>query len=705
MQLLFQQVHLFNVRKIHFMCCWLLAVFSALSSYAQLQENNWFFGFGNHVEFQAGVPVVSPMNDFYATEGSATISTADGDLRFYTDGLRVYDRFGNLMTGSNVLYGSDSSTQNALIIPFPGDTEERFYYVFTVPAQVNFYQNFSHSGLEYVVVDMAQNGGLGSVVQASQELLPMIEEKIHATWHTNNRDVWLVVHSAESNAFYSFLINCEGIQDPVVSETGQGRTQGLDFGSARGTLKLSPNSERIAVVHSNLTEDGYLDEAVIEVGSFNATNGNIVIEDEKVLGPNFMHESYSCEFSPNSNVLYWSVLGGGTLRQFDLLAPDFAASMVELGAAFGEYWASLTLGPDGRIYGARSNGNPFLGVVEFPDVVGTGCDMDVEGVPLQALNSLGISNCWMFPFPEQVIPEDETVDRTLCEGEEIVLSAEDLPGEYLWSTGETTSSILISAGGEYEVQINDGCFEFLRTFFVMEIEKPTLNLSQSQEFSCEGDTLFVTVETSALEWEWLNGTQQVDTFFVSQTETIITLFDDVCLWEEPFTFTFQQRPEAPIEETYSFCENTTFQLPIIEEEGTTFLWSDGETDTLFETEIEGAHWLEITNSCGTERIDFDLITTFCSCEVFIPNAFTPDLNDLNEIFRPVSECPFTEYSFTIFNRWGEVVFSSTLPEAAWNGSVRGGAYYVNEGVYTYVLRYGLPNGNREEVYGSVVVLR
>jgi len=198
MQLLNVQEHLINVKNLQIICMLFFMTFGRAFKLRPIsREQLDFSAFGNHLEFQAGIPVVSPPNDFYATEGSATMSTAAGALQFYTDGVSIFDRFSNLMIGSNVLHGSDSSTQNALIVPFPGDTAEQFYYVFTVPAQVDFYQNFDHSGLEYVVVDMAANGGLGSVVQASQELVPMIEEKIHATWHTNNRDVWLVVHGAE----------------------------------------------------------------------------------------------------------------------------------------------------------------------------------------------------------------------------------------------------------------------------------------------------------------------------------------------------------------------------------------------------------------------------------------------------------------------------------------------------------------------------
>lgn len=76
---------------------------------AQSQENNWLFGFWNHVEFENGtIPIVYPEDPIYATEGSASISNAAGQLQFYTNGLLVFDRLGGVMPGPNTLYGNDS---------------------------------------------------------------------------------------------------------------------------------------------------------------------------------------------------------------------------------------------------------------------------------------------------------------------------------------------------------------------------------------------------------------------------------------------------------------------------------------------------------------------------------------------------------------------------------------------------------------------
>ncbi|MDG1262291.1 MAG: gliding motility-associated C-terminal domain-containing protein [Flavobacteriales bacterium] len=319
------------------------------------------------------------------------------------------------------------------------------------------------------------------------------------------------------------------------------------------------------------------------------------------------------------------------------------------------------------------------------------------------LNSLGIPNNWMYPFPEQQIPEDESIALDLCEEDQLTLSAEDMAGNYIWNTGTTTATEEIFEGGTYWVQVNDGCFEAQRTFEVTEIEKPFLEITTRDDYVCEGDTVFVEVTTAA-EWEWENGSSIPDTLFTTNVTTYLTLFEEQCMWQEDFLFEFQQRPTVELEEQFTFCEEETFLFEVDPTQGTTLIWSDGESDWIFESAQEGSHWVEITNSCGTERLDFETVSTFCTCDVFIPNAFTPDLNDLNENFKPVSTCPFVDYSFLIFNRWGEVIFETADPSDAWNGNVSGGKHYAQDEVYTYVLRYGLPNGDREEVYGSVIIL-
>lgn len=93
--------------------------------------------------------------------------------------------------------------------------------------------------------------------------------------------------------------------------------------------------------------------------------------------------------------------------------------------------------------------------------------------------------------------------------------------------------------------------------------------------------------------------------------------------------------------------------------------------------------------------------------VYVPNAFTPDDDGLNEAFRPIlSGATVNHYRFTIVNRWGEVVFESTDPSEAWPGNMRGGDHYVQTGAYVWLLEVGTEeNRIREQFTGHVTVVR
>ena len=96
--------------------------------------------------------------------------------------------------------------------------------------------------------------------------------------------------------------------------------------------------------------------------------------------------------------------------------------------------------------------------------------------------------------------------------------------------------------------------------------------------------------------------------------------------------------------------------------------------------------------------------------LFIPNAFTPDNDGVNDSFLPLGE-GFTadQYRFTVLNRWGEVVFDTTNPEIPWvgqNASDGGGNHFVPDGVYMYtVTALGSHDLSSSTFRGFVTVVR
>jgi gliding motility-associated-like protein len=95
---------------------------------------------------------------------------------------------------------------------------------------------------------------------------------------------------------------------------------------------------------------------------------------------------------------------------------------------------------------------------------------------------------------------------------------------------------------------------------------------------------------------------------------------------------------------------------------------------------------------------------------FVPNTFTPDNDDYNDMFKPVFYSGFDPYDFSllIFNRWGETVFESYNAESGWDGSygANNEIKVVQEGTYTWVIRYReTENKGVRKVTGHVNVIR
>jgi gliding motility-associated-like protein len=86
--------------------------------------------------------------------------------------------------------------------------------------------------------------------------------------------------------------------------------------------------------------------------------------------------------------------------------------------------------------------------------------------------------------------------------------------------------------------------------------------------------------------------------------------------------------------------------------------------------------------------------------VFIPNAFNPNsVYEENRTFRPVISF-VTNYNLIIYNRWGQVVFSSGDPFQGWDGKARNGQL-MPKGTYVYYLKYTSQNKKKIEKSGQI----
>jgi gliding motility-associated-like protein len=71
--------------------------------------------------------------------------------------------------------------------------------------------------------------------------------------------------------------------------------------------------------------------------------------------------------------------------------------------------------------------------------------------------------------------------------------------------------------------------------------------------------------------------------------------------------------------------------------------------------------------------------------IYIPNTFIPDQNNRNELFIPVTDFDVVAWEFSIYNRWGELIFQTNDPKQAWDGQLNG--VMCQDGLYSYKLKF------------------
>ena len=355
----------------------LISVFaSCLSASAQHEADKWFFGSGAALDFSSGSPVVisSPM---YTSEGCASVSSATGKLRFFTNGVDVYDSTKTIMPNGTGLMGDISSTQSALVVPSPSSGSQ--YYIFTTAAD-------GGGDFRYSIVDMTLHGGLGDVVTTSKNVFlnDSTTEKIAAIKDPVG-NYWIVTHIWGNNAFYAYHLTPTGIAAPVVTYIGTVHNTTM-IQNTYGQLKFNMCGDKLVLAI------GY--QNTIDIFDFDQASG-IVSSPISMAMPDHV---YGVEFSKNSDLLYASCYDvSGTLVQFDIssgVLSTIMASRTPLSITSDLY--GLQMGPDGKIYVARSFGTNFLGVINAPSTHGFGCSFSDTGVDLDP-SSMGVNGALDLP--------------------------------------------------------------------------------------------------------------------------------------------------------------------------------------------------------------------------------------------------------------------------------------------------------------------
>lgn len=113
--------------------------------------------------------------------------------------------------------------------------------------------------------------------------------------------------------------------------------------------------------------------------------------------------------------------------------------------------------------------------------------------------------------------------------------------------------------------------------------------------------------------------------------------------------------------------------------------------------------LTVTDSNGCKDSVYGRIFVFGPLKLFIPNAFSPERNGINDRFEAVSNIPLMHTDMKIYNRWGEQMYMSSDLKDAWDGSYAGRD--CPSGVYVYVFDVTDLLGNKHLLRGTFTLIR
>ena len=119
----------------------------------------------------------------------------------------------------------------------------------------------------------------------------------------------------------------------------------------------------------------------------------------------------------------------------------------------------------------------------------------------------------------------------------------------------------------------------------------------------------------------------------------------------------------------------------------------------------GRYTVAIGNDCEEVSQSFE-VTECESCNVYVPNAISPNGDGMNDFLQVFANCPIETYQLKIFNRWGGVVFSSENIDEGWDGRFNDTESGMGTYIYMIQLRI-LENGQAEDLTlsGEITIIR
>ncbi|MDA8896322.1 PKD domain-containing protein [Bacteroidia bacterium] len=226
--------------------------------------------------------------------------------------------------------------------------------------------------------------------------------------------------------------------------------------------------------------------------------------------------------------------------------------------------------------------------------------------------------------------------------------------------------------------------------------KPIPSFTLRDTTICGGGSITYFVNTgSAVLWE--NTSTNFQRTFTRTGKYWAKASLDGCSYSDTFSLYVGAPPVITFPKDTLLCDGQALVLKLLASAGTTFNWSDGSRDSIRIITSSKTVTLTATNGCGSSSKTISVRYLKDNCDLFMPNAFSPNSTQSNEFFTYVVKNQINVELFEIYNRWGNKVYSYSqdILRSGWDGNFENKP--CPEGIYVYRIIYNTGPGSNLQV--------
>jgi len=304
-------------------------------------------------------------------------------------------------------------------------------------------------------------------------------------------------------------------------------------------------------------------------------------------------------------------------------------------------------------------------------------------------------------------------DTTACEGDTLWLwSFADSGTLVSWQDGSMGLSYAVSQAGLYVLTEENQCGAATDSI-VIEFRAPPGTFSLGQDTTvCPGDSLWLEAPETDLPLTWQDGSTLASLLVITPGVYSLSISNECGLQRDEIEVRVEERtPLLTFGPTMEICPGEAISLDATQAFEAYYSWSTGDLASSITVVHPGVYQVHVTTSCAEASGQVQVIPA-PDCvtlpSIGIPNVFSPNGDGLNDVFAPSVPADLTVRAMqgAIYDRWGNLVFSSRDNPFSWDGRFQG--EILQPAVFVYALEVEIElNGqiHRQMFSGDVTLVR